>query len=163
MNHDLSIHISIMKGSSDLRQRVQKCFVEHEMNNLSLYKNVVDKGFIQVKDSMEYTVSISAKDFEGNKTRLIVPIQGKKDSIIIPKVIEKTDGILIISNRIEIKDSLITVYFPKKLFMKISISIIHNKNGIVKLHNSQFPVHKSFKLSFDVSNILRRNSSIAYR
>ena len=61
-----------------------------KMNNLSLYKKLEDNGFIYVKDSMEYNVSITARDFEGNKTRLIIPIKGKKDSIIIPKVIEKT-------------------------------------------------------------------------
>ena len=27
-----------------------------------------------------------------------------------------------------------------------------NENGIVKLHNSSVPVHKSFRLSFDVSS-----------
>ena len=74
----------------NLKQRVQKCFVNHDMNNLSLYKTLDNKGFVNVKDSLEYTVSIIAKDFEGNKTRLIIPIKGKKDSIIIPKTVKKT-------------------------------------------------------------------------
>ena len=135
-----------------LRQRVQKCFIEHDMNNLSLYKNVINKGFIQIKDSMEYTVSISAKDFEGNRTRLIVPIQGKKDSVIIPKVIKKTDRYFNYKQSNEIKDSLVTVYFPKNAFFEDFYFDYSNKNGIVKLHNSSVPVQKSFKLSFDVSN-----------
>lgn len=135
-----------------LKQRVQKCFIEHEMNNLSLYKNVIDQGFIQVKDSMEYTVSISAKDFKGNLTRLIIPIQGKKDSVIIPKVIKKTPRYFKYQESNQIKDSLVTVYFPKNSFYENFYFDYSNENGIVKLHNSSVPLQKSFKLSFDVSN-----------
>lgn len=136
-----------------LNQRVQKCFIEHEMNNLSVYKNVIDKGYIQIKDSMEYTVSITAKDFEGNKTILIVPIKGKKDSIVIPKkAIKKTPHYFkyMVSN--QIKDSLVSVYFPKNTFYEDFYFDFSTKNGIVKLHNSSVPAHKRFKLSFDISN-----------
>ena len=136
-----------------LNQRVQKCFIEHEMNNLSVYKNVIDNGYIQIKDSMEYTVSITAKDFEGNKTKLIVPIKGKKDSIVIPKeTIVKTPHYFkyMVSN--QIKDSLVSVYFPKNTFYEDFYFDYSIKNGIVKLHNSSVPAHKRFKLSFDISN-----------
>lgn len=135
-----------------LRQRVQKCFIEHEMNNLSLYKNVIDQGFLQVKDSMEYTVSISAKDFKGNTTRLIIPIQGKKDSIVIPKVTKITPWFFNYQESNQIKDSLVTVYFRKNSFYENFYFDYSNENGIVKLHNSSVPLQKSFKLSFDVSN-----------
>ena len=135
-----------------LRQRVQKCFIEHEMNNLSLYKNVINDGFIQIKDSMQYTVSIAAKDFEGNTTRLIIPIQGKKDSVIIPKVIKKTDRFFKYKEVNQIKDSLVSVYFPKNSFFEDFYFDYTNENGMVKLHNSSVPVQKSFKLSFDISN-----------
>ncbi len=136
-----------------LNQRVQKCFIEHEMNNLSVYKNVIDKGYIQIKDSMEYTVAITAKDFEGNKTKLIVPIRGKKDSIVIPKeAINKTPHYFKYKVSNQIKDSLVSVYFPKNTFYEDFYFDYSNKNGIVKLHNSNVPAHKRFKLSFDISN-----------
>jgi len=136
-----------------LNQRVQKCFIEHEMNNLSVYKNVIDNGYIQIKDSMEYTVSIIAKDFNGNKTKLIVPIKGKKDSIVIPKkAIDKTPHYFKYQVSNQIKDSLVSVYFPKNTFYEDFYFDFSNKNGIVKLHNSSVPAHKRFKLSFDISN-----------
>jgi len=138
---------------SRLNQRVQKCFIEHEMNNLSVYKNVIDKGYIQIKDSMEYTVSITAKDFEGNKTKLIVPIRGKKDSIVIPKkTINKTPHYFKYKVSNQIKDSLVSVYFPKNTFYEDFYFDYSNKNGIVKLHNRGVPAHKRFKLSFDISS-----------
>jgi len=134
-----------------LKQRVQKCFVEHDINNLSLYKKLVDNGFIYVKDSMEYNVSIIAKDFEGNTTKLIIPIKGKKDSIIVPKKVKKTPHFFKANEANTIKDSLITAYFPKNIFYEDFYFDYSNENGIVKLHNSSVPVHKSFRLTFDVS------------
>jgi murein DD-endopeptidase MepM/ murein hydrolase activator NlpD len=134
-----------------LKQRVQKCFVEHKINDLSLYKKLEDNGFIYVKDSMEYNVSITARDFEGNKTKLIIPIKGKKDSIIIPKEIEKTPHFFKANTANSISDSLITAYFPKNIFYEDFYFDYSNENGIVKLHNSSVPVHKSFRLTFDVS------------
>lgn len=135
----------------NLKQRVQKCFVEHEMNNLSLYKKRINNGFIYVKDSMEYNVSIVAKDYEGNKTKLIIPIIGKKDSIVIPKKIKKTDRFFKANEANTIKDSLVTAYFPKDIFYEDFYFDYSNENGMVKLHNSTVPVHKNFRLSFDVS------------
>lgn len=134
-----------------LKQRVQKCFVEHDSNNLSLYKKLVKNGFLNVKDSMEYTVSIIAKDYEGNKTKLIIPIMGKKDSIVIPKKIEKTAHFFKANETNTIRDSIITAYFPKNIFYEDFYFDYSFKDGMVKLHNSSVPVHKSFRLSFDVS------------
>ena len=136
----------------NLKQRVQKCFVEHEMNNLTLYKKLIKNGYIQIKDSMEYTVSIEARDFEGNKTRLIIPIIGKKDSIVVPKKMEKTDRFFKFGRENTIKDSLITAYFPKNIFYEDFYFDYDYSNGVVKLHNSSVPVHDYFRLSFDISN-----------
>ena len=136
----------------NLKQRVQKCFVNHDMNNLSLYKTLDNKGFVNVKDSLEYTVSIIAKDFEGNKTRLIIPIKGKKDSIIIPKTVKKTPYFFKANQPNKISDSLVTATFPKNIFYEDFYFDFANKDGIVKLHNSSTPVHNSFRVEFDISN-----------
>lgn len=134
------------------KQRVQKCFVDHDMNNLSLYKRINDSGYINVKDSMEYTVSIIARDFTGNKTKLIIPIQGKKDSVIIPKKEIVTDRYFKSKQSNTIKDSIITAYFPENIFYEDFYFDYSFENGIVKLHNNSVPVHKNFRLTFDVSS-----------
>ncbi|UCE94749.1 MAG: M23 family metallopeptidase, partial [Flavobacteriaceae bacterium] len=134
------------------KQRVQKCFVDHDMNNLSLYKRVNESGYINVKDSMEYTVSIIARDFTGNKTRLIIPIQGKKDSIVIPKKEKVTDRYFKAKESNTIKDSIITAYFPENIFYEDFYFDYAYENGVVKLHNNSVPVHKNFRLTFDVSS-----------
>ncbi len=145
-----------------LKQRVQKCFVDHEINNLSLYKKLVKNGFITIKDSLEYTVSIIAKDFEGNRTRLIIPINGKKDTIVIPKKVEKTAYFFKANQANTVKDSMITAYFPKNIFYEDFYFDYSRENGIVKLHNSSVPVHKNFRLSFDVSNYSEEDLKTLY-
>lgn len=73
-----------------LKQRVQKCFIELPQSKLNLYKKLSNHGFVNVKDSLDYQVEITAKDFEGNKTKLTIPIRGKKDTILVAKTIKKT-------------------------------------------------------------------------
>lgn len=136
-----------------LRQRVQKCFLDHEQNKLSLYKKIKDKGVISVKDSMQYEVVVTARDYEGNFTRLIIPIVGKKDTIIARNEIEKTPYYFKSDQINQIKDSVVTAYFPKNIFYEDFYFDYNYDDGIAKLHNSTVPVHNYFKLTFDVSNV----------
>ncbi len=145
-----------------LKQRVQKCFVEHELNNLSLYKNVVEKGYLKIKDSTDYEVTITASDFEGNKTRLIIPIRGKKDSILLREDIVKTPYFFNHREVNTIKDSVISVYFPKNIFYEDFYFDYGYENGVVRLHNSSVPVHDYFRLSFDVSKFSSEEVSKMY-
>jgi len=79
-------------------------------------------------------------------------VQGRKDSILIPKSIKKTPYFFRAKEVNQIKDSSVTVYFPKNTFYEDLYFDFTYNNGIAKLHNSSVPVHSSFKLSFDVSS-----------
>ena len=136
-----------------LKQRVQKCFVEHEQNKLSLYKQLNNRGFLEVADSTEYEVVITARDFEGNKTRLIVPVRGKKDSILVEKESKITDYHFRAQQANVIRDSLITARFPKDIFYEDFYFDYKYEDGIVKLHDETVPVHKNFELAFEVGNL----------
>lgn len=133
------------------KQRIQKCFVEHLANNLSLYKILVNKGFFTIKDSLDYNVVITASDFEGNKTKLTIPIRGKKDTIAITKKIHKTPYFFKTNQTNKINDSIVKVHFPKNIFYEDFYFDYSYKNGVAKLHNSTVPVHNYFRLSFDIS------------
>lgn len=135
------------------RQRVQKCFLDHEQNKLSLYKEIKDKGVISVKDSVEYEVVVTARDYEGNFTRLIIPVVGKKDTIIAKNEVKRTPYYFKSDQINQIKDSVVTVYFPKNIFYEDFYFDYSYDDGIAKLHNSTVPVHNYFKLTFDVSNV----------
>jgi len=141
------------KRLATLRQRVQKCFVDHEQNKLSLYKKLSNNGIVSIKDSTQTEVVITAKDFTGNLTRLIIPVVGKKDTIAITEKIEKTPYFFRARQVNQIKDSVITAYFPRNIFYEDFYFDYKYEDGVVKLHNSSVPVHNYFKLVFDVSGI----------
>ena len=133
------------------KQRVQKCFVNHKANKLSLYQTLSNNGFLNVKDSLDYNVIITTKDFKGNTTKLTIPIKGKKDSIVIREKIKKTDYYFKAKEVNRISDSIVKVNFPKNIFYEDFYFDYRYKNGVAKLHNSTVPVHNYFRLSFDVS------------
>jgi len=132
------------------RQRIQKCFVE-PANKLSIYKNLVNKGYLQVKDSLSYTVKITAKDFKGNKRSLIIPIKGKKDTVIVTKKITKTPHYFKANEFNKVSQSNVTAAFPKNSFYKDLYFNFDYKDSIVSLHNQSVPLHKNFTLTFNVS------------
>ena len=145
-----------------LKQRVQKCFVEHQSNNLSLYKTLINKGYFTIKDTLDYKVTVSAMDFKGNKTNLIIPIKGKKDSIAITKSIKKTPYYFKAGQENKLSDSIIHVNFPKNIFYEDFYFDYSYKNGVVKLHNNTVPVHDYFRLSFDISKYTEEEISQLY-
>jgi len=132
------------------RQRIQKSFVE-PANKLSIYKNLKNNGYLKIEDGVSYTVQIIAKDFKGNKAKLIIPVKGKKDSIYIKKEIKKTPHLFIRNRFNKISDSTVTIAFPKHSFYTDFYFDFKHENDVVKLHNGSVPLHKKFTLTFDVS------------
>ena len=135
----------------NLRQRVQKCFIELPVKNLNLYKTIVNNGFFEVKDSLDYQVEIIARDFVGNKTKMIIPIKGRRDSIIIKKTEKKTPYFFKANEVNKISEELVTVSFPKGSFYKDLYFDFSFVNGVAKLHYNTIPLHKNFRVSFDVT------------
>jgi hypothetical protein len=127
--------------------------VDHDQNKLSLYKELSEKGFVTIRDSSETEVVITARDHAGNFTRLIIPVVGKKDTIAITKDIRKTPYFFRASQVNQIRDSLITAYFPKDIFYEDFYFDYSYQDGVVKLHDPTVPVHNYFKLTFDVSKM----------
>lgn len=132
------------------RQRIQKCFVE-PANKLSIYENLVNNGFLTVKDSTNYTVEITAKDFKGNKRTFTIPVKGKKDTIKTRKKLKATPYFFKRKQVNKISDSVITVDFPKNSFYNDFYFDFKRTKDVVKLHNESVPLHKRFNLSYDIS------------
>jgi len=138
------------------RQRIQKCFVE-SANKLSLYRNLVNNGYIQIKDGLSYTVKITAKDFKGNSKSLTIPVKGKRDNILIKKNNKKTPHYFKRSEFNKITDDNVTVAFPKQSFYNDLYFDFEYNNKIVSLHDKSVPLHRSFTLTFDISNYPEKN------
>ena len=138
---------------STLKQRVQKCFVDHDRNRLSLYKQLSEKGFVTIRDSTETEVVITARDHSGNFTRLIIPVVGKKDTIAVRDEIRRTPYYFKANQANQIQDSVISAYFPKDIFYEDFYFDYSYADGVARLHDETVPVHNYFKLTFDVSKV----------
>jgi len=66
------------------RQRIQQCF-KTPSNKLSIYNTLKNDGKITIQDSLSYNVELLIKDFEGNLTKAIIPVEGKKEAVKVAK------------------------------------------------------------------------------
>ncbi len=132
------------------RQRIQKAFVE-PANKLSIYEGVQNNGYVSIEDGKSYSIQIIAKDFKGNKRKLIIPVKGKKDSIYTRKKIKTTPYFFKANQFNKIEKEKVTIAFPKKSFYNDFYFDFKKEQDVAFLHNGSVPVHKNFTLTFDVS------------
>jgi murein DD-endopeptidase MepM/ murein hydrolase activator NlpD len=132
------------------RERVQRCFVVPN-NRLSIYKDLVNSGEIYIQDGMQYTIKVIVSDAKGNETTLLIPVKGKNQEIKVKNQIKKTDYFFKRNEFNKITKDNVTVAFPKYSFYNDIYFDFKYENGVVDIHDKSVPLHKSFTLSFDVS------------
>ncbi len=132
------------------RVRIQKCFIVPN-NKLSIYDDVLNNGYIYIKDGLNYTIEVVASDLEGNKTKLIIPIEGKEQEIVFQKEEKKTSHHFVRSDFNKVTIENVTIAIPKYSFYEDVDFNFSYKNGIASVHDKTIPMHKSFTLTFDVS------------
>ncbi|MFK5958862.1 MAG: M23 family metallopeptidase [Lutibacter sp.] len=132
------------------KQRIQKCFIEPS-NKLSLYHKSLNNGYLTIKDGLNYTVEIIAKDFEGNQQKVTIPIVGKKDTILVTNTPKITNYKINRSLFNKFNANGITVAFPKNTFYNNFYLDFEVKDSIVKVHTPTVPLNKKYTLTFDVS------------
>ncbi|RNC89571.1 MAG: M23 family metallopeptidase [Allomuricauda sp.] len=133
-----------------LRQRVQKCFKE-KSNFLSIYSTLYNDGKITIKEGLSYKVEILISDFKGNKTKVVVPIEGKKPIGLRPKNNDTTDSYLLAAKPNNFDLGTAKVYFPANTFYNSFYIDLEKGQDTVKIHNKTAGVHRNFTLTFDVS------------
>jgi len=134
----------------NLKQRIQKCFIEPE-NKLSIYKKTSNNGYLTIKDGLDYTVEIIAKDFKGNSQKITIPITGSKDSIVVKETLKKTPYKIKREIFNVFKKDGITVAFPKYTFYNNFYLDFNVQDSLVKVHTPSIPLDKKYTLTFDVS------------
>src|SRR5690606_21031204 len=93
------------------RSQIQKLFRESN-NPLSVITNEDNSEYVTVQDSMDYSYTISVKDFKGNTLRVIVPIKGKKLEILNPKEIKETEDFIFADHATSLTKGKFSVYIP---------------------------------------------------
>ncbi len=132
------------------RQRVHQCF-KTSGNKLNIYNTLYNDGKIAVQEGLSYSIVLLLRDVAGNETKVIIPIEGKKEPLKKEKVHKKTENYLIAKKNNNYDLGGAKVYFPANTFYKDFYIDFKKGQDTVTIHNSKVPAHRNFTITFDVS------------
>ena len=72
------------------KNRIQKTFKENA-NKLSIYKDLIYDGVIDIKEGLNYRVEIIAKDYKGNSSSIKIPIIGVRSESMVSQQQDTTN------------------------------------------------------------------------
>ncbi|MGB6153185.1 MAG: M23 family metallopeptidase [Pricia sp.] len=133
------------------RQKIQKLF-KGPGNRLSIYNTLYNDGKIEIEEGLNYTVELLIKDINGNETKAIIPIEGKREPLKIEKDIEKTDNYLVAKKPNNYDLGAAKVYFPANTFYDDFYIDLEKGEDTVQIHNNRVAAHRNFTITFDVSD-----------
>ena len=132
------------------RQRIQQLF-KTSGNHMSIYKEVYNNGKIDVSVGLSYSIEILMKDIRNNTTKVVIPVEGKKEVLKITKKEEKTDTYLIAKRPNTYDLGVAQVYFPANTFYEDFYIDLEKGTDTVKIHDSSVPAQLNFTITFDTS------------
>lgn len=135
------------------RNQIQKLFRETN-NPLSVIVQEEDYGYLFIQDSLDYSYTISVKDFAGNSQTVIIPIKGKKVEILSPKKIQETEDYIYSNHATSLTKGKFSIYIPANaLYEDVYLDIKANGENL-KFHEDIIPIHQNISITADVSNYL---------
>lgn len=143
------------------KRKYQKTYIESG-NKLSTYAPIKGKGYLTIKDSLNYKVVIKATDFVGNSSTLTIPITGKKSTPKILKKQYKTPYYVVKHQPKKIRLQDVLLEFPANTFYENQYLDISVNDSIVSVHKPEIPLHRSYTLSFDVSKFSQEEKEKMY-
>ncbi len=120
-------------------------------NPLSVYKDAVDNGILNIQDSLSYIYTVIVKDYAGNERIIRVPIKGKQISMKPSKLITETNYFAKANDAFNIEENGIDVYIPKGSLYEDTYLDVSFKGDTIYFHKDNTPIHTNITLGFDVS------------
>lgn len=134
------------------RNRLQRTF-KVDKNRLSTYKDLINDGKINVVDTLDYNVSIIARDFVGNTSKVLIPINGVKSNPIFSKPTDSTKYKIEHQKFNKFQDKGVTVAFPKNTFYKdFYLDFLMDSDSVAHIHTPTLPLNRNFTLTFNTEN-----------
>ena len=132
------------------RQRIQKVFKE-PFNKLGIYNQLYLDGKISVLEGMSYTIELLIEDIEGNQTKIAIPVEGKKQEILLAKKVDSTDTFLKANKPNSYDLGIAKIYFPESTFYQDFYIKLQKGNDTISVHHDWVAAHRNFTITFDVS------------
>ncbi|MFB1039368.1 MAG: M23 family peptidase, partial [Polaribacter sp.] len=143
------------------KRRIQKTFKENK-NELSIYKDLINNGKINIKSGFNYSIEIIAKDIVGNTSSVKIPVIGKKSNAVFKKQKDTTAYKIIADNFQKFKKENVTIAFPKNTFYQDIYLDFKVDSGVAKVHTPSIPLNKSYTLTFNVSKYTAQEKEQLY-
>lgn len=132
------------------RKRIQKCFKE-PFNRLGIYKSLYNNGEIDVKGELSYNVELTIADIEGNTVKIIIPVEGKRESPKVNKDDSSTPDFIIADKPNNFDLGAAKVYFPANTFYEDFYIDLKKGRDTITIHNNTVAAHRNFTISFDAT------------
>ena len=132
------------------RSRIIKCY-RVPGNSLSIYNTLHNNGKIVVREGLSYNVEIHITDLEGNSTKLLIPVEGRRGTVLEEKNTTVTDEFVLVNKPNNYDLGAATVYFPPNTFYEDFYIDLKKGNDTVTIHNNQVAAHRNFTITFDVA------------
>ena len=143
------------------KRRIQKLWVE-PYNLLQIYSLLIDDGVIGVEDQQYYNIEIRVFDFNGNHTKIMIPVSGHQ--IQNQAALEKPKGKYHVyshtENHFEVEDW--QIIFPKDAgYYDFEIDMKADKTQL-EVEDQPIPLHKSMQIKYPLNQINPELRSYAY-
>lgn len=133
------------------KSRIQKLFVQAN-NPLSIYKNIVENGYVTITDSTSSVYKIKIQDYKANESWITISIDGKKIDSITPKQIESTDNFIFANQVNNLEDKNVCVNFPANTFYDNFFIDFKVNSDTLTLHKPTVSAQKYFTINYNISN-----------
>lgn len=142
------------------KQRVQKLFDDN--NPLSLFRSVLNNGYVKIPDSTNSIYKIKITDFKNNETWVTVTIKGQKSEAIETIKPQTTPYYIYADQTTTLKEGNVSVDLFSNTFYENFFIDFRVSNDTLMLHKDIIPLKKSIKINFDVSKYSDEDKSKLY-
>jgi len=143
------------------KKQIQKLFLETN-NPLSIYKNAVDNGYINILDSTASVYKVNIKDYKGNDTKLTITIKGNFTKDVASKEKLSTPYYIYTNQSVNLIKGNVSVDFPQDTFYDDFFIDFQVSNDTIILHKDIIPTRKYFKINYDISQYKKEDVDQLY-
>lgn len=132
--------------------RVQKLFIDNNIK-LSTIKTVKNKGAIEVKPNLNYTVRLEVEDFDANKAIVNIPVVYDGKSVNTFRLKPNATSYFLksaIENNLSFQN--VNVFIPSNALYSNTYFDFKVDQGVATIHDETVPLHQNISISFDISD-----------
>ncbi len=133
------------------KSRIQKLFVE-KGNNLSMYKNLDNNGFVQIDEGTSSVYKFCIKDFHGNDAWVTIPITGAALTVTKQPITEERRHYIFAHQATDLKEKNVSVYIPANSFYDDTLIDFRVNNDTLYLDKDEIPLFKNITITYDISH-----------